>query len=66
MVLAASGIVTVSRAGTDMKALFERLTAANIVCSAREDRQGHHYIRFSPHFYNTEAEVDQVLRVMAG
>jgi cysteine desulfurase/selenocysteine lyase len=61
----ASGIVTVSRPGTDMEALFERLTAANIVCSSRQDRQGSHYIRFSPHFYNTEAEVDQVLRVIA-
>src|ERR1700738_3540643 len=55
-----SGIVTVSRPGTDMEALFERLTAANIVCSSRQDRQGRHYIRFSPHFYNTEGEVDQV------
>ena len=61
----ASGIVTVSRSGTDMEALFERLTAANIVCSSRLDRQGRHYIRFSPHFYNTEREVDQVLKVMA-
>src|ERR1700733_1293535 len=61
----ASGIVTVSRSGTDMEALFERLTAANIVCSSRQDRQGSHYIRFSPHFYNTEAEVDQVLKVIA-
>jgi selenocysteine lyase/cysteine desulfurase len=61
----ASGIVTVSRPGTDMEALFERLTAANIVCSSRQDRQGQHYIRFSPHFYNTEAEVDKVLEVMA-
>jgi cysteine desulfurase / selenocysteine lyase len=60
----AAGIVTASRPGTDMQALFERLTAANIVCSAREDRQGRHYVRFSPHFYNTEAEVDQVLKVM--
>jgi selenocysteine lyase/cysteine desulfurase len=61
----ASGIVTVSRPGTDMEALFERLTAANIVCSSRQDRQGRHYIRFSPHFYNTEAEVEQVLKVIA-
>jgi cysteine desulfurase/selenocysteine lyase len=61
----ASGIVTVSRPGTDMEALFERLTAANIICSSRQDRQGQHYIRFSPHFYNTEAEVDQVLQVLA-
>jgi cysteine desulfurase / selenocysteine lyase len=61
----ASGIVTVSRPGTDMEALFQRLTAANVVCSSRQDRQGQHYIRFSPHFYNTEAEVDRVLSVMA-
>jgi cysteine desulfurase/selenocysteine lyase len=61
----ASGIVTVSRPGTDMEALFERLAAANIVCSSRQDRQGRHYIRFSPHFYNTEAEVGQVLKVIA-
>ena len=61
----ASGIVTVSRPGSDMEALFERLTTANIICSSRQDRQGQHYIRFSPHFYNTEAEVDQVLKVIA-
>jgi cysteine desulfurase / selenocysteine lyase len=60
----ASGIVTVSRPGTDMERLFERLTAANIVCSSRQDRQGQHFIRFSPHFYNTLAEVDEVLRVI--
>src|SRR3984893_4773020 len=60
----ASGIVTVSRPGTDMERLFERLTAANIVCSSRQDRQGQHFIRFSPHFYNTPAEVDEVLRVI--
>ena len=60
----ASGIVTVSRPGTDMEKLFERLTVANIVCSSRQDRQGQHFIRFSPHFYNTLAEVDEVLRVI--
>jgi cysteine desulfurase / selenocysteine lyase len=61
----ASGIVTVSRPDTDMAALFERLSAAHIVCSARQDRQGRRYIRFSPHFYNTDAEVDEVLKLMA-
>src|ERR1700732_3132074 len=55
----ASGIVTVSRPGTDMEALFERLTAANVICSSRQDRQGRHYIRFSPHFYNNQAEAAQ-------
>jgi cysteine desulfurase / selenocysteine lyase len=61
----ASGILTVLRSGTDMEALFQRLTDANIICSSRQDRQGKHYIRFSPHFYNTDAEVDRVLKVMA-
>jgi cysteine desulfurase / selenocysteine lyase len=60
-----SGIITVSRPNTDMVALFERLSAAHIVCSPRQDRQGRRYIRFSPHFYNTDAEVDEVLKVMA-
>ena len=60
-----SGIITVSRSNSDMAALFERLSAAHIVCSPRQDRQGRRYIRFSPHFYNTDAEVDEVLKVMA-
>ncbi|MBV8377665.1 MAG: aminotransferase class V-fold PLP-dependent enzyme [Verrucomicrobia bacterium] len=63
--LNASGILTAARAGIDMEALFQRLAEANIVCSSRQDRHGKRYIRFSPHFYNTEAEVDQVLTVMA-
>jgi len=61
----ASGIVTVSRPGTDMQGLFDRLSSEQIVCSRRQDRQGRQYIRFSPHFYNTQAEVDRVLEVLA-
>ena len=61
----ASGIVTVSRPETDMPALFDRLTSEHIVCSPRQDRDGRQYVRFSPHFYNTEAEVDRVLEVLA-
>jgi cysteine desulfurase / selenocysteine lyase len=61
----ASGIITVSRPGTDMRALFERLTSEQIVCSPRQDRKGRQYIRFSPHFYNTQAEIDRVLEVLA-
>ena len=61
----ASGIATVSRPETNMQALFDRLTSEHIVCSPRQDRQSRQYIRFSPHFYNTEAEVDRVLEVLA-
>ena len=61
----ASGIVTVSRPGTSMQGIFDRLTLEHVVCSPRQDRQGRDYIRFSPHFYNTESEVDRVLEVLA-
>jgi cysteine desulfurase / selenocysteine lyase len=61
----ASGIVTFSHSQKNLPALFEQLSRADIVCSLRQDRQGRHYLRFSPHFYNTEAEVDRVLDVVA-
>jgi cysteine desulfurase/selenocysteine lyase len=61
----ASGITTVWDPARDMQALFDRLTSEQIICSARQDRQGRQYIRFSPHFYNTEAEVDHILDVVA-
>jgi len=60
----ASGIVTFSHSQENLPALFEQLGRADIVCSLRQDRQGGHYLRFSPHFYNTEAEVDRVLEVV--
>jgi cysteine desulfurase / selenocysteine lyase len=37
------------------------LNQAQISCSQRQDRQGTHYLRFSPHFYNSEAEIDRVV-----
>ncbi|HEV3210885.1 MAG TPA: aminotransferase class V-fold PLP-dependent enzyme [Chthoniobacterales bacterium] len=61
----ASGITTVWDPARNMKALFERLISERIICSPRQDRQGRQYIRFSPHFYNTEAEVDHILDVIA-
>lgn len=59
-----SGIVTARPARTtepDMAALFARLAAENIIVSHRFDRAGTSYLRFSPHFYNTTAEIDRVL-----
>jgi selenocysteine lyase/cysteine desulfurase len=29
----------------------------------RVDRQGKRYVRFSPHYYNTDAELDEALRL---
>ena len=60
----ASGIITFHRVGTDLAALHQRLTEAGIVTSLRADRSGQKYIRLSPHFYNTDTELDRVLGLL--
>jgi selenocysteine lyase/cysteine desulfurase len=63
---AASSITTVWHPERDMVELNRRLAAANVICSPRQDRQGRQLLRFSPHFYNTEAEFSRVLEVIDG
>ncbi|MGN6555102.1 MAG: aminotransferase class V-fold PLP-dependent enzyme [Verrucomicrobiota bacterium] len=60
----ASGIVTFYRPGQDMMAMNEKLAAAKIFASLRTDRKKQHYIRLSPHFYNTEAELKKVVELL--
>jgi len=57
----ASGIVTFHRPGADLAALHQKLLDAGVVTSLRADRSGQNYIRLSPHFYNTDAELERVL-----
>ena len=57
----ASGIVSFFRPGQDFSALHQKLTEANIVTSLRTDRTGQNYIRLSPHFYNTDEELNRLL-----
>jgi cysteine desulfurase / selenocysteine lyase len=61
---ATSSIVSFYQTGKDMAALNNKLAAANILGSLRTDRQRQHYIRLSPHFYNTDAELQCVLDVI--
>lgn len=56
----ASGIVSLHRADTDLPALHQKLAQAGIVASLRTDRKNQHYLRLSPHFYNTEAELQRL------
>ncbi len=58
------GITTVSHPSANIGSLFGSLEAAGVVCSARKDRSGREYLRFSPHFYNTEAELDVVFETL--
>ena len=60
----ASGIITLHRSGSDLSGLHEKLVNANIATSLRTDRSGRNYIRLSPHFYNTDAELNRVLELL--
>ena len=60
----ASGIVSFNRPGSDLSALHQKLGEAGVVTSLRTDRTGQHYIRLSPHFYNTDAELERVLEMV--
>jgi selenocysteine lyase/cysteine desulfurase len=57
----ASGITTFRHSGRDMSELHAKLEKAGVVSSLRIDREGRDYLRFSPHFYNTESELDSAL-----
>ncbi|HYZ73325.1 MAG TPA: aminotransferase class V-fold PLP-dependent enzyme [Chthoniobacterales bacterium] len=59
-----SGIITVAHPTRDIISEHKRLLQNGIVCSPRQDRQGNQYLRFSPHFYNNEDEIDRVLEVL--
>ena len=61
----ASGIVSFHRPGADLAALHQKLTDAGVVTSLRGDRTGQQYIRLSPHYYNTDAELERVLGLVA-
>ena len=61
---AGSGIVTFTQPGGDLAALHQKLLDAGIITSLRADRTGQTYIRLSPHFYNTDAELERVLELI--
>jgi selenocysteine lyase/cysteine desulfurase len=61
---AAGGILSFLRPGLDIAALHTKLLQAGIVTSLRTDRAGQKYIRLSPHFYNTDAELQRVLELI--
>jgi len=54
-----SGIVSFFHPRMDTEELFSRIREAGIVISRRGN-----YIRVSPHFYNTEGEIDELVGVL--
>jgi selenocysteine lyase/cysteine desulfurase len=59
-----SGIVSFWKEGADLAALHQKLLAENIFTSLRVDREARNYIRLSPHFYNSDAELERVLKLL--
>lgn len=60
----ASGMLTVSHPGVETAALFRTLQDKGVTVSQRHDRAGKSYLRISPHFYNTEPEIDRTLEIL--
>jgi cysteine desulfurase/selenocysteine lyase len=55
-----SGIVSFRKPGMSAAAVLRDLSAAHVIARTHQD-----FVRLSPHFYNTEEEVDGVLEVMS-
>lgn len=60
----ASCITTVQHPQRSLADISAHLTANSITTSLRHNRAGEPLLRFSPHFYNTEAEMDRVAKVI--
>lgn len=58
------GIISFYKPGADLPKLHQRLEEAQIITSLRSDRAGRKYIRLSPHFYNTDAELHRLLELL--
>ena len=59
-----SGITAFFVPGKDMGALHQKLSENGVVASLRTDRKLQKYIRLSPHFYNTDAELQRVVELL--
>jgi selenocysteine lyase/cysteine desulfurase len=59
-----SGIISFYQAGKNLAALHQKVSEAGVIASLRVDRRGQNYIRFSPHFYNTDAELQYTLELL--
>jgi selenocysteine lyase/cysteine desulfurase len=54
------GILTCRHPRVSSDALWDSLTKNDVVVSLRRDRADRAWLRISPHFYNTEAEMQRM------
>lgn len=60
----ASGILAVTHPHADLAPLFQKLQEQKITVSLRHNARRRPYLRWSPHFYNTEEEIDRAMEVV--
>ncbi len=60
----ASSITSFFALGKNLAELHQKLADAGVIASLRTDRKGQNYLRLSPHFYNTDAELHRVLELL--
>jgi cysteine desulfurase / selenocysteine lyase len=59
------GIITFFQPGKNLAELNEKLSDAGIIASLRVDRKAQNYLRFAPHFYNTDAELQRAAELLS-
>jgi selenocysteine lyase/cysteine desulfurase len=57
-------IISFQRPGVSMEEIHTRLLEARITTSLRTDRAGKQYIRLSPHYYNTDGELQRLIELL--
>jgi selenocysteine lyase/cysteine desulfurase len=60
----AGGITSIFLPGKDLAPLHQKLADAGVITSLRTDRKGQTYLRLSPHFYNTDAELHRTIDML--
>ena len=59
-----SAIITMSHPEKDLGALYVELKKQGVILSYRKNREGTQFLRLSPHFYNTENEIDRIAQLL--
>ena len=59
-----SGITSFFAPDKNLAELHQRLAVAGVTASLRADRQGQKYLRFSPHYYVTDAELQRAVDLL--
>lgn len=60
------GILTFRHPRAATEELMRTLQTNDVIASLRQDRAGRAWLRVSPHFYNTMAEIERVAQLLSG